>query len=229
MNGARRVYVIVGAVLVLALIAVLMSGCAMLRGRIKGDGVTVQGAKDANGVSLAQGKSGEVLPLPAGSKLVIARTEAMEAIPATQTTPGQPAKAATEVVEVVVSQDTAWRRDKTEVMANTGVIDQTVALRRIQTAENRYLLFAAIGAAVAGGFFLYIKYPTPALMCGGASVVFFLAWRLSGLPDYFWVIGVIAGAGAFFLWRGHSRGEGDGIKAAISGEVEPKNPPVVKS
>ncbi len=229
MNGARRVFVIVALVVAAALVIWLFGGCAMLKGRIKSGGVTVQSPKDGNGASLAQQHSGETLTLPEGTKVTTVKETASPAIPATSTTPAIPARPATETTTFVLPKEAVWQKDETRVEANTGTIDNTVAVRRIQAAENRYLLFAAIAAAGAGGFFLYIKYPTPAMMCGAASVVFFLAWKLADLPSWFYVVGVVAIAGGFALWRGHARGEADGVKAGLAGDVEPKNPPVVKA
>ncbi len=228
MNGPRRVYVIVGVILVAILMIWIFAGCALTKGRIRGAGVTVQAQKDGNGASLASDSSAQVLTLPAGTKVTTVKTEAVRAIPATETTPAVAPQPATEKTEFVLAKETQWRKDETKIAADTGVIDTTVAVKRLQVAENRYLLFAAIGAAVAGGFFLYIKYPTPALMCGAASVVYFLAWRLSDLPDYFWMIGAAAVAGGAFLYLGHRRGEHDGVKAALAGDIEPKVTPVVK-
>ncbi len=206
MNGPRRVYVIVGLVVLAAVLIVLFGGCAMMKGRIKSGGVTVQSPKDGNSASLSTDKTAAVLPLPAGSKVTVTKFAAVAGSLAGDGRPAFAAQPAREVTEVTLSRDTEWRKEEDKVVADTGTIDNTVAVKRIQAAENRYLLFAAIGAAVAGGFFLYIKYPTPAMMCGAASVVFFLAWRLSSMPDWFWVLGASAVVAAVFLWRGYERG-----------------------
>lgn len=147
------------------------------------------------------------MPLPAGSKLTVTKIEPMAAIPATDGYKEVPAQPAREITEVVLPKETEWRKTGTRIQANTGTVDTSIAKHRIDAAENRYLLFASLGAAIAAGFFLYIKYPTPALICGAASVVFFLAWKLADLPDWFYVVGVGGLVGAFCLWRGHERGE----------------------
>lgn len=209
MNGPRRVIWFVVVLALVAALTFLFSGCALTKGRIKGHGVTVQGPKDGNNVSLAQEQSTGVLPLPAGSTVTVTKFGAVAWEPAINGRPEVRAQPAREVTEVTLSRDTTWRKDETKIAADTGVVDQTVALKRIQAGENRYLLFAAIGAAVAALLFVYIKYPTPALMCGAASVVFFLAWKLADLPDWFYLVGIVGAAGAVFLWRGYERKENE--------------------
>lgn len=209
MSGTRRVIWFVVVVALAALVMFLMPGC-LTKGRIKGQGgVVVQGPKDGNNVSLAQEQSAGVLTLPQGSTVTVTKFGAVAWEPAINGRPEVRAQPAREVTEVTLSRDTTWRKDETKLAADTGVVDQTVALKRIQAGENRYLLFAAIGAAVAALLFVYIKYPTPALMCGAASVVFFLAWKLADLPDWFYVVGIVGAAGAVFLWRGYERKENE--------------------
>ncbi len=229
MTGTRRLLWFVGLLVVAVILTFAFSGCNLMKGRIKAQGVTVQSPKDGNNASLAQGQSTGVLTLPKGSTLTVTKFGAVAWEPSTGLKPEVKAEPAREETKVILSADAQWTNDESTVVANTGTIDNTVAVRRIQAAENRYLLFAAIGAAVAGGFFLYIKYPTPAMMCGAASAVFFLAWKLADLPSWFYVVGVAAIAGGFALWRGHARGEADGVKAGLAGDVEPKNPPVAKT
>lgn len=226
MNGPRRVFVIVGVIVLVVLVIVLFSGCSAFskRPKISGNGISVLGVPDAGkAATLDSGTSVATLPLPVGSTLVMTKSEAMAGIPEK----GQQAQPAKEVVEVKLGGPTEWRKTESTVKADTGTVDVSIAKHRIDVVENRYLLFASIGAAIAGGFFLYIKYPTPALMCGAASVVFFLAWRLVGLPDYFWGIGALAVGGGLFLYLGHRRGESDGVKAAVSGNIEAEPPKVI--
>lgn len=205
-------------------------GCRLFPARISAPGVSVVGVKDAGkAATLNSDTSVASLPIPEGSRLTVTKWEPVAWRAATQTSPEVQAQPAREVTEIVLSKPTEWRKNETRIAADTGTVDTTLAKHRIDVAENRYLLFAALGAAVAGGFFLYIKYPTPALMCGAASVVFFLAWKLSDLPDWFWVVGVAGIGCGVFLWLGHRRGEQDGVKAAFAGDIEPKNTPVVKT
>jgi hypothetical protein len=186
----------------------LLCSCAYFqkRGLIKSGNVTVAAVGDA-------GKPGELhtsdrkesLPIPAGSKTVVTKTEAT---PATDKTPFKPR---TEVTEITFNGPTEWQKFDTSVSANTGTVDTSVALKKVESAESRPLLYAAIASLLAAGFFLYRAYPTPAFACGGAAVVFFIAWKASGLPDWFWAVGACALAGAVALYLGHERGE----KAAV--------------
>lgn len=209
MSGPRRVIWFVVVVALAALVMFLMPGC-LTKGRIKGQGgVVVQGPKDGNNVSLAQEQSTGVLTLPAGSKLTTVKESASPAVPATETTPAIPPKPAREITEVTLSRDTTWRKDETKIAADTGVIDQTVALRRIQVSENRYLLITSIGCMILAGAFFYIKYPTPALMCAAGSVIAFIAWKVADLPPWFWIMVPCLVVGAVFLWRGYERKENE--------------------
>ncbi len=184
-------------------------GCHFFqKGVIRSGTTTVIGQPDAGKpASLAESHSDGALALPAGSRLVVTKWEPVPWVPAVDGRPEVKAEPAKEVTEVILAKDSMWHRSETRVQADTGTVDTSIAKARIAATENRYLLFASLGAAIAAGLFLYIKYPTPALICGAASIVFFLAWKLSDLPSWFYVVGVAALAGAFALWRGHERGE----------------------
>jgi len=217
------------AVILTLCLAVFASGCSTA-GRIRTKLASIVAVPDAGkAATLAESHSDASLPIPAGSRLVVTKFEAQAAIPAAEGRPEVAAQPAREVTEVVLAKDSTWNRTETHVQADTGTVDTSIAKHRIDVAEDRILLFVSIGAAVLGGVFLYLKYPTPALICGCAAVVFFMAWRLSGLPPWFHVLGFAGLAAAVFMWLGHRRGESDGVKAALAGDVEPKNQPVVKS
>lgn len=191
-------------ILILVMVAFGVSGCSIFqkKGLISAGGATVAAVGDAGKpATLNTSDAKESLPIPAGSTLVVRKTDA---VPATDKTAFQPAM---ELTEVKLAGPSIWERKKNEVAANTGTVDTSVALKKVESAEARPLLYAAIGAAVAAGFFLYRAYPTPAFVCGGASVVFFLSWKASGLPDWFWAVGACALAGAIALYLGHERGE----------------------
>lgn len=143
----------------------------------------------------------ESLPIPAGSTVTV--TE-IPAVAATATAPAQPAR---RITEFKPSAPTEWQKFDTSVSANTGTVDTSIAAKRIDSEESRPLLYAALASLVGAGVCLYLRYPTPALMCGGGAVVFFLAWKVSGMPPWFHVIGVAALAGAGFLYLGHEKGE----------------------
>lgn len=187
-----------GAVIVCSL---LLCGCGMIPARIKAGPVTVQGVKDAGKpATLATSEAGTVIPLPEGSKVTVTK---YEPVAATQVAPAQPAK---EVTEITPAGPTEYHKTESKVDAQTGTVDTSIAVKKIDSAESRPLLYASILCALAGAFFVYRAYPTPALCCGAASVVFFMAWKVSGLPDWFWAIGLVAVAGGAALYLGHNRG-----------------------
>lgn len=187
-----------------------LTGCGYFakRGQIKGAGVSVMGVPDAGkAATLASDTSVGTLPLPAGSKLTVTKWEPVAWRPATDTQPEVKAQPGREVTEVELSRDTQWRKDETKIVADTGTVDTSIAKHRIDAEENRFLLFASLGALAAAGVFLYLKFPTPAMMCAGAAAVLFIAWKVAGLPPWFHVIGFCALAGAVFLHRGYERRE----------------------
>jgi len=186
-----------------ALVVLIFSGCSMLHrsGAIKAGPVTVQGVADAGKpATLATSNAGTVIPLPAGSIVTVTKESAIAA------TQAAPAVAAKETTAIVPAGPTEYRKTEETVKADTGTVDTSIAARRIDAEESRPLLYAAIAAALAGGFFVYRAYPTPALCCGAASVVFFMAWKVSGLPSWFWAVGLAAMAGGAALYLGHKRG-----------------------
>lgn len=186
----------------------LFGGCSLFqkKGVISSGGVSVAAVGDAGKPGELHTSNGaEKVPIPTGSTITVKKTEA---IPATDKTPFQPA---VEWTEVKLNGPSYWERTKADVTASTGTVDTSVALKKVESAESRPLLYAAIASLLACGFFLYRAYPTPAFACGGAAVVFFLAWKVSGIPDWMWAVGAMALAGAVALYLGHERGE----KAAV--------------
>lgn len=80
----------------------------------------------------------------------------------------------------------------TAIVANERAPDQTVALAKVEAAERRWLLFAAIGAGVAG---IVLKSMMPAwpgvsngLLVGAAIAG--VAWKVAALPAWIWLIPV---------------------------------------
>lgn len=185
---------------IIAAFTMLLSGCAGV-GRIKLPGVSVTGVPDAGKpAQVATSSAGVSVPLPEGSKVVITKSEAVAA------TPSAPAIPAKETTEIIPAGPTEYHQTESTVKADTGTVDTSIASKRIEAQESRPLLYAAIGAALAAGFFVYRAYPTPAICCGAASVVFFMAWKVSGLPSWFWAVGLAAIVGGGALWLGHNRG-----------------------
>lgn len=181
----------------------LLPGCSLFNrgGAIKGNGVTVQGIPDAGKpATLVTTDAGEAVALPAGSTVTITKTEAA---PATKDTPAKPA---TEVTAITPSGPTVWHKTEKTVNADTGTVDTSIAAKKIDASESRPLLYSAIVAALAAGFFVWASYPTPAIACGVASAVFFMAWKLSDLPDWFYVLGAVAAAAGIAIYLGHKRG-----------------------
>jgi len=196
---------------------VSLTGCSLIKhpGRIITPSATVVGVPEAGKpATIDSDIKSDRLVLPKGSSLTLTKFEALASIPEAESNPAVQAQPAKEVVEVKLSEATEWKRTQNVVHADTGTVDTSIAKHRIDVAENRYLLWAALGAAVAAGLFLYIKYPTPAFICGAASLVFFLAWKLSDLPSWFYVVGVCCLVGAVTLWRGHHRGEQDQLSSS---------------
>lgn len=206
--------------IILTLLALsLFSACGIPR--ISNGTVSVTGLKDAGKpatLTSDETKSGVVIPK--GTEVKITETDA---VPATDKTAFIPAR---KEVSFIPAFDTKLESISTKFHADTGTVDTSIALKKIQASENRIWLYASLVSAVLAGVLVYIKYPTPALTCGAGAVVFFMVWKLSDLPDWFYVVGVAAVAGGVMLWRGHVRGENDGIKAAVTGDVIPPIPKV---
>lgn len=85
--------------------------------------------------------------------------------------------------------------------------DKSVELRKADNAERRPLLYAAIGSVAIAVGFVYLRYPTPALFCGGAGALFFGAWHFAGER---WLMNVAIGAlvlgGAVYaIWEHRDR------------------------
>lgn len=193
-----------GAVIVCSL---LLCGCGMIPARIKAGPVTVQGVKDAGtGANLATSEAGTTIPLPAGSRVTVTKESAIAGQPATNDTPAVKAQPAKETTVIEPAGPTEYHKTESTIKADTGTVDTSIAAKRIDSAESRPLLYASILCALAGAFFVYRAYPTPALCCGAASVVFFMAWKVSGLPEWFWAVGLVAIAGGVALYLGHNRG-----------------------
>ena len=175
----------------------LLSGCSLFNrgGKISTGGVTVTAQPDAGKpATLSTAEAGTSMAIPAGSTIKVTQTEATPASPATT------------VTEIVPSAPTEIRHTEKKVNADSGTVDTSVALKKIEAAESRVLLYVAIGAALLGGFFVWAQYPTPAIACGVASAAFFMAWKLSDLPDWFWAVGAVAIAAGIAIYLGHKRG-----------------------
>lgn len=194
---------------ILIIACLLLCGCSLLNrgGSIKAGDATVRGIPDAGKpATLATSTAGTVIPLPAGSSITVTKVDAIPASMATKDSPSVAAQPAKEVTVITPSGPTSYQKTEATVKADTGTVDTSVALKRVDAIESRPLLYASIVAALAAGFFVWASYPTPAIACGAASIVFFMSWKLSGLPDWFWAAGAIAAAIGISIYVGHNRG-----------------------
>jgi hypothetical protein len=200
----RLAWQVVAAALLVFVLMLALSGCAYLprTPQIKVGDTQVVAPRDAGKpATLATAQAQQALVIPTGSRVIVTETAAQ---PATANAPAQPA---TTITEVVPAAPMKWEKQQSSVDAATGTIDTTVAAKRIDSQEARPLLYAAMACLVAAGFFVWRAYPTPALCCAGAAVVFFIAWKVSDLPPWFWAVGLAALVGGAALYLGHERGE----------------------
>lgn len=94
-------------------------------------------------------------------------------------------------------------------LSNERAPDQTVALRKEENNARAPLLYAAIGACVVGIGFIFMKWPTPAACSFGAGIIFFIAWQVSGLPSWFFMLGFLVLAAGIGVMLGFKRKEWD--------------------
>lgn len=189
------------AIIIIA--CLMLPGCALFNrgGAIKSGGVTVQAQPDAGKpATLATAEAGTSMAIPAGSVVRVTQTEAQ---PATKDRPATPS---TTVTEIVPSAHTEIRHTEKTVKADSGTVDTSIAMKKIDAAESRVLLYAALACVVAAGFFIWAQYPTPAMACGAGAIIFFLSWKLSDLPEWFYVAGAVVVAAGVAIYFGHKRG-----------------------
>jgi uncharacterized membrane protein AbrB (regulator of aidB expression) len=141
--------------------------------------------------------------------VVVTKIEAMQFIPATVGRPEQAAQPAKEITEVVLAASSVWTKTDETVKAQTGTVDNSVAIRRVEAEESRILLYVAMACMVMAGVFFWLHFPSPAMLCVGSAVVLFLAWKVSNLPPWFYAIAVAAVAIGAGLYFGYTRGEKD--------------------
>lgn len=209
------------AVACIAVLAVscALAGCSVFRGipAIRVGENSVQGPKDAGKpATLNESKAGESVVIPAGSKVVVTETAAVAA------TEKEPAKPAVKVTEVVPSEPMKWEKQETKVEANTGTVDTSIAKKRIEAEESRWLLWAAIGCGI-GGLIVRSMLPAwPALSNGllVGAVFAFASWKLAEVPAWIWaaVIG-----GVLLLVLGYKRAEWDKDGDGIPDFMEPES------
>lgn len=155
-------------------------------------------------VNTNENKTGIVIP--PGTKLVVTKTDAVEA---TATTPGRPR---TETLSFDFSQASEFIQTANALAASTGTVDTRVAIRRVESEEKKPLLYVSIGCAVIALGFMYFRWSTAAALAGVGSACFFAAWKLSDISP--WVGGlflVAAIAGVAFYKRAEWDANGDGV------------------
>jgi len=108
----------------------------------------------------------------------------------------------TEPARVVESfkffEPTTFERTASSLRADTGTVDTTVAVRRVESEEKRPLVYAAMACGVAALAAMYFGHPTIALCCAGAAGLAFAAWKLADVPSWLWVLALVAAAGLYF-------------------------------
>ncbi len=211
------------ATTIVLLLAGALGGCRLIPARIQGDGVTVQGVKDAGKpATLATSSSGESIPLPAGSKFRITRFAAQAWRPAENGAPATLAEPAKEVTEIESAGDTVWQKTEKKVSADTGTVDTSVRLHQIDVEDRRWLLWAAIGCGIAGIVMKSMLPQWPALSNGllAGAVFAGLSWKLAAIPAWIWlaVLGIVAA-----LIAGYKRAEWDKDKDGIPDFLEKHN------
>ena len=194
----------------LALAALLATGCSYLRPspQIKTGAVTVTPPEQAGSpATLVTASAGTTVPIPAGSRVTVTKFEAVPFRAATVSEPAQFAAPAREVTEIIPGGATEYRRTEQTTAASTGTVDTSLAARKIDAEESRVLLYAAMACMVGAGAFFWMHYPSPAMLCAGAAIVLFLAWKVSNLPPWFYALAVAAVAIAAGIYFGHERAE----------------------
>ncbi len=189
--------------IMLAIFCWMLCGCAMFqkKGVIKSGGATVAAVADAGKpATLATSDGKESLAIPKDTTVTITEHEATPTAPAFK------------VTELHFNTPTEWQKFSQTVSANTGTVDTTVATKKLEVQAAQPLLYAAILGLLGAVVFVYLHYPTPAMLCGAASGLFFLAWRVSDLPSWIWAIAAAAIAAGAALYFGHERG----LKTAIT-------------
>lgn len=211
---------------------VLFAGC-MLRGprvSIPDNGILAGGEATApknNGTPATVASSGEEtrMEVAAGSTVTETTIDAQPAVPATPDTPAQPAQPRTVVREVHLSAPTAIVQKAQHVQTSTGTIDTAVALRKVQAAESRWLLWAAIGCGI-GGLVVRSMLPAwPSLSNGlfAGAVCAFIAWKFSDLPAWFFLVPIgLLGAKALGYKRAEWDANGNGVPDLL--EKKPPTP-----
>ena len=185
-----------------------LAGCAT--GRIKLGENSVTGVPDpGTPATLTSGEMRTGFRVPAKSKLVRTRTAATPTSPAIETDTWD------------FSEPTEFEQWSSTQAANTGTIDTTVTKHRIDAAERRWLLWAALAAGFGGLIVRSLLPAWPGLSNGlllGAAVAF-VSWKVAEIPPWLWGVGIVI---AGLLALGYKRGEWDANKNGVPDFLEKK-------
>lgn len=164
-----------------------------------------------------EGKSSFVIP--AGTAVTVTRTEAQAAVG------DRPAIPATSVTAYRFEKPSEFLAFDTTTSANSGTVDTSVALHAQDIQSKRPLLYAALASMLGAVVWLFLKFPTPALLCGVASGVFFAAWKLADMPSWVWAVGVAAVGVAVGMHAGFFKGEREPVASTVTTTQTVKDPP----
>ena len=181
----------------LVVLVLALSGCALFKpkGTINVGKAQVTAVADAGKpATLATTDGKESVVIPANTAVKITEFAATPTAPAYKTT------------ELHFNSPTEWQKFNTTTAASTGTVDTSVAQHKIDVQASRPLLYAAILGGLGAILFVYLHYPTPAMLSGASGGIFFLAWKVSDLPPWFWALGLVGLAAGAALYFGHEKG-----------------------
>lgn len=205
------VTVILAAIIVAAI--VLNSGCSVLP-RLKLPSVDVTAPKDVGKPAEASEVTEKTgFRIPANSKVSVIRKDPL---PST----GYLAPATTEFT-FELPEPTDFMAEAKAISASSGTIDTTVATKRIEAQERRWLLFTAIACAI-GAVLARALVPAWHSISNGlfvAAAIAGVSWKVSELPAWLWAIGL---AMAALLILGYKRAEWDANKDGIPDILQKK-------
>lgn len=144
--------------------------------------------------------------VPKNSKVTVVRTEPL---------PGEgfllPGKTQW---TVELPEPTDFMQEVRRIQASTGTVDTSVAMHKADLAERRWLLFVAVGCALAGLIIRSMLPAWPSLSNGlllGAAVAG-ISWKLAEIPGWLWAVGILI---SLILVAGYKRAEWDKDKDGI--------------
>jgi hypothetical protein len=139
--------------------------------------------------------------------------ETVPGVPATATAAAVPA-----AVKVTLAAASELRVESTQESATTGTVDARVAIKRIEveaaSSERKWLLWTAIACGVLGVLAFVIVKEWPVIGKGllTASGLAFLAWKVSDVPSWAFVLALASTALCVFIYkRAEWDRDGDGI------------------